>query len=248
MNPGVRGGPQTMHIRLGDVDTFYEEHGAGAPLVLLHPGGADSRAWAANLPPLAARFRVYTPDRRGHGRTPDVPGPITFDAMARDTIAFIEAVAGGPVDLVGCSDGASVGLLVAHLRPDLVRRLVFVCGVWHHTGWLPGSIELDAEADAFLGDWYGEVSPDGREHWPVVKAKLYDAHLAEPALTTGDLARIPCPVLIMQADRDEMPIAHSVALLEALPDAQLAVVPGTSHGLLVEKPELCNAMIAAFLT
>ena len=237
-----------MNIRLGDVDTCYDEHGAGPPLVLLHPGGADSRAWAANLPPLAERFHVYTPDRRGHGRTPDVAGPITFDAMARDTIAFIEAVTAGPVDLVGCSDGASVALLVASLRPDLVKRLVFVCGVFDHEGWLPGSIELDEEADAFLGDWYGEVSPDGREHWPVVKAKLYDAHLTEPALTAEDLARIPCPTLVMQGDRDEMPIEHSTALFRALPDARLAVVPGASHGLLVEQPELCNLIIANFLS
>ena len=102
--------------------------------MLLHPGGADSRAWAANLPPLAERFRVYAPDRRGHARTPDVAGPITFDAMARDTIAFVEAVPAAPVDLVGCSDGATVALLVAWLRPDLVKRLVFVCGVFHHEG------------------------------------------------------------------------------------------------------------------
>jgi pimeloyl-ACP methyl ester carboxylesterase len=237
-----------MHIRLGDVDTWYDEHGAGAPLVLLHPGGADSRAWEANLPPLAERFHVYTPDRRGHGRTADVAGPITFDAMARDTIAFIEAVTAGPVDLVGCSDGASVALLVAWMRPDLVQRLVFVCGVFHHEGWLPGSIELDEEADAFLGDWYGEVSPDGREHWPVVKAKLHEAHLSEPALTRDDLARVPCPTLVMQGDRDEMPIEHSAELFRALPDAQLAVVPGASHGLLVERPELCNAIIANFLS
>ena len=237
-----------MNIRLGDVDTFYDEHGAGPPLVLLHPGGADSRTWAANLPPLAERFHVYTPDRRGHGRTLDVAGPITFDTMARDTIAFIEAMTAGPVDLVGCSDGAIVGLLVAWLRPDLVKRLVFVCGVFHHDGWLPGSIELDEEADAFLGDWYGEVSPDGRAHWPVVKAKLYEAHLTEPALTAGDLARVTCPVLVMQGDRDEMPIEHSAELFRALPDAQLAVVPGASHGLLVERPELCNAIIASFLS
>jgi len=168
--------------------------------------------------------------------------------MARDTIAFIEAVTASPVDLVGCSDGAIVGLLVAWLRPDLVKRLVFVCGVFHHDGWLPGSIELDEEADAFLGDWYGEVSPDGRAHWPVVKAKLYEAHLTEPALTAGDLARVTCPVLVMQGDRDEMPIEHSSALYRALPDARLAVVPGASHGLLVEQPELCNTIIANFLS
>ena len=237
-----------MNIRLGDVDTWYDEYGAGEPLVLLHPGRADSRAWAANLAPLAERFHVYTPDRRGHGRTPDVPGPITFDAMARDTIAFIEAVTARPVDLVGCSDGASVALLVAWLRPDLVRRLVFVCGVFHHEGWLPGSIELDEEADAFLGGWYAEVSPDGGEHWPVVKEKLYRAHLTEPALTVADLARVKCPTLVLLADRDELPLEHAAELFRALPDAQLAVVPGTSHGLLVEKPELCNAMLVDFLS
>jgi pimeloyl-ACP methyl ester carboxylesterase len=224
---------------------WFEEHGSGDPLVLLHPGGADSRAWQANLPALAARFHVYTPDRRGHGRTPDA-GELTFAAMVQDTIAFIERI--GPVDLVGCSDGATVGLLVAHLRPDLVKRFAFVCGVFHHEGWLPGSIELDEEADAFLGGWYAEVSPDGAEHWPVVKQKLYEAHLTEPSLTPAELARIAVPTLVMIGDRDEVRIEHAVELFRALPEAQLSIVPGTSHGLLVEKPELCNAMILDFLT
>ena len=236
-----------MNIRLGDVDTWYDEHGGGDPLVLLHPGGADSRAWEPNLASLAARLKVFTPDRRGHGRTADA-GELTFDAMARDTIAFVEAVAGGPVALAGCSDGASVGLLVAHLRPDLVKRLVFVCGVFHHTGWLPGSIELDEESDAFLGGWYAEVSPDGAEHWPVVKRKLYEEHLTEPSLTPAELAAINVPTLVMIGDRDEVEIEHAVELYRALPDAQLAIVPGTSHGLLVEKPDLCNALIIDFLS
>jgi pimeloyl-ACP methyl ester carboxylesterase len=76
---------------LAGVRTWYEEHGGGDPLVLLHPGGAgvDARAFGPNLGPLAAQFRVYTPERRAHGHTPDVAGPITFDAMAHDTIAFL---------------------------------------------------------------------------------------------------------------------------------------------------------------
>ena len=237
-----------MNIRLGDVDTWYDEHGEGEALVLLHPGGADSRAWEANLPPLAARFHVFTPDRRGHGCTADVPGPIGMEQMAHDTIAFIERVVGGPVHLVGCSDGSVVGLLVAWLRPDLVRRLVFVCGVFHHEGWLPGSIKLDEPTSAFLGAWYAEVSPDGGEHWPVVEEKLYQAHLVEPALTAADLARVPNPTLVMIGDRDEVRIEHAVELYRSLPDAELAIVPGTSHGLLVEKRELCNTMIVEFLS
>ena len=67
----------------------------GEPLVLLHPGGADARAFAPNLDALAAHFHVFTPDRRGHGHSHDVDGPITYEPMAQDTIAFLEAVVGG---------------------------------------------------------------------------------------------------------------------------------------------------------
>lgn len=86
------------YVQLDVLRTWYEEHGGGETLVLLHPGGAgvDARAFGPNLGALAARFRVYTPERRGHGHTPDVDGPITFDAMAQDTIAFLETVSAGP--------------------------------------------------------------------------------------------------------------------------------------------------------
>ena len=83
------------YVQLGEVRTWYDEHGDGEPLVLLHPGGAYARAWAPNLAPLAADFHVYTPERRGQGRTPDVAGPITYELMGQDTIAFLEQVVGG---------------------------------------------------------------------------------------------------------------------------------------------------------
>jgi pimeloyl-ACP methyl ester carboxylesterase len=77
------------YVRLGDVHTYYEEDGEGEPLVLLHPGLADSRAFEEYVPEFAHHFRVFRPDRRGHGRTPDLEGPITYEQMARDTIAFL---------------------------------------------------------------------------------------------------------------------------------------------------------------
>ena len=148
--------------RLGDVETWWDVHGAGDPLVLLHPGGADSRAYDLNLDGLAAAFRTYRFDRRGQGRTPDVGGPITFADMTDDTIAFIETVVGEPVHLLGHSIGAPVGLLVAFKRPDLVRGLVFSEGVFHYEGWLPGVLDpLPPDVHEFLGGLYGEVSPHG---------------------------------------------------------------------------------------
>jgi len=236
------------YTQIGEVNTWWDEHGAGEPLVLLHPGGADSRAFDCNIDGLAASFHVYRLDRRGAGRTADVDGPIGYEQMALDTIGFIDTVIGEPVHLLGHSDGAPVALLVAHLRPDLVRRLVFSAGVFHHEGWLPGVIDLPADVHQWLGDWYGEVSPDGRAHWDAVQAKLDRMHREEPTLTPADLATVATPTLLMFADDDEVRVEHIFAMFGALPDAQLAIVPGTGHGLLADKPELCNTMIAEFLT
>jgi pimeloyl-ACP methyl ester carboxylesterase len=236
------------HAQLGAVRTWYAEYGAGEPAVLLHPGGADSRAWGPNLDAFAARFRVLTPDRRGQGRTADAPGPISYDLMAADTVAFLEEVAGGPAVLVGCSDGAVTALLTALRRPDLVRRLVLVAGVFHRDGWAPGTEELDAAGVEFFTRMYAEVSPDGAEHYPVVAAKLDDMHATGPALAPADLAGVRSRTLIMAGDDDEVALEHAVAMYRGIPDAELAIVPGTSHGLLVEKPALCNGMMIDFLT
>jgi pimeloyl-ACP methyl ester carboxylesterase len=74
-------------------------------------------------------------------------------------------------------------------------------------------------------------------------------HREEPTLTTADLADYPGPVLVMAGDGDdEIPIEHTLAVREGLPDAQLAVVPGAEHGLFADKPELCNRLVLDFVT
>jgi pimeloyl-ACP methyl ester carboxylesterase len=234
-------------IQLTDVNTWYAEHGAGDTLVLLHPGGADARAWAPNLDALAARFRVLTPERRGHGRTADVEGPMTYDLMTRDTIEFVEAVAGGPVHLVGCSAGAVVALSVAIARPELVRRLALVSGVHHRDGWYPEAIDPDADPHPVLREGYEQLTPDGAEHYPVVHRKLARMNYEEPTLDVRDLSRVQSRTLVMVADDDEVTLEHAIATYRAIPDGELAVVPGTSHGLLHEKPDLCNRILLDFL-
>lgn len=238
------------YVDIGGIHTWYDERGEGEPLVLLHPGGAgvDARAWGPNLPSLAERFRVFTPERRAHGRTPDADGPITFELMADDTIAFLEAVVGEPAHLMGSSDGATVALLVALRRPDLIRKLAFVAGVFHRDGWAPGVIDPDNIPPEFLARLYGELSPDGAQHYPVVVAKLAKMHTEGPTLTVGDVNRIANRTLVMVGDDDEVRLEHAIELYRSLPNGELAIVPGTSHGLLVEKPGLCNAIIIDFLT
>jgi pimeloyl-ACP methyl ester carboxylesterase len=235
-----------MRIALGELDTSYEEDGDGPPLVLLHPGLADARAFERTVPGLAERRRVYRPDRRGHGRTPDVDGPISYAGMADDTLAFLEQVVGGPAPLLGHSDGAPVALLAALKRPDLVPALVLGAGVFHHDGWAPGAIDMDDELRAFFRDYRAEVVPQP-ERFDGVVEKLDRMHREEPTLTPADLADYPGRALVMVGDGDwEIPMAHTLALRDGL-RAQLAVVPGTGHGLFAEKPALCNRIVLDFL-
>jgi pimeloyl-ACP methyl ester carboxylesterase len=229
--------------------TWYEERGSGEPLVLLHGGLSDARFFHANVGPLAERFRVLTPDQRGHGRTPDVPGPFTFDAMADDTIAFIERVVGDPAHVAGHSNGAFIALLIALRRPELVRRLVLVSGGFHRDGLISGAGEFDVDAAVeALAPSYGEVSPDYEEHFRVVVEKTAALESTEPALAASELRKVKTRTLVMFGDDDLVTIEHMATLYEGIPDSELAIVPGTSHFLLQEKPGLCNKIILDFLS
>jgi pimeloyl-ACP methyl ester carboxylesterase len=218
-----------------------QERGSGEPLVLLHGGLSDSRFFERNVAPLAERFRVLMPDQRGHGRTPDVSGPFTFEAMADDTIAFMGRVVGEPAHLAGHSNGAFIALLIALRRPELVRRLVLVSGGFHRDGVVSGAGEFDVDAAVeALGDSYGEVSPDGKEHFRVVVEKTAELESKEPALAASELRQVKARTLVMFGDDDLVTIDHMAALYEGIADSELAIVPGTSHFLLQEKPSFVS--------
>lgn len=237
------------YVEVGETRTWYAEHGSGEPLVYLHGGWSDARELDETLPEYSERFRVFTPERRGHGRTPDVPGPFSFAGFADDVVAFLESVVGGPAHVVGHSDGATVALQVALRRPDLVRRLVCISGLFHHDGLPPGSLDdVSGLADSPLATAYGELSPDGIGHFPVVLEKLAATCRADPTLTVADLAGVRARTLVMSGDDDIVSLEHTVALYRALPDAELAVVPGTSHVLYAEKPRAVTAAVLEFLT
>jgi pimeloyl-ACP methyl ester carboxylesterase len=241
------------YVTIDGIRTYYEVHGdeTNDPLVLLHGGIATAESWAGQVGPLSERYHVFVPERRGHGRTQDVDGPITYDAMAADTAGFLRQVVGGPAHLVGWSDGGNVGLLLALEEPDLVRSLVVIGSNFHHDGGMftPEDMNLtpDTEALASFRHQYEGVSPDGPDHWPVVFGKITHMWAVEPTLTVEDLARIKAPTLVMAGDDDMMKLSHTTAMYEAIHGAQLAIVPGTSHALPMEKPAEVSRLILEFL-
>jgi pimeloyl-ACP methyl ester carboxylesterase len=146
--------------------------------------------------------------------------------MTQDTIAFLEEVVGAPSHLVGWSAGASVALLVAMRRPDLALRVVLVSGVFHRDGWIPAAIDPDAYPAEALAPGYGELSPDGPDHFPVVAAKLARMNWEEPTLAGSDLSQVTSRALVMLGDDDEVTLEHAIAMSRGLAEAELAVVPG----------------------
>lgn len=239
------------YVDLDGVRTYHEIAGTGEPLVLLHGGMCTIDTLAELASQLATSYRVHRPERRGHGRTPDVPGPITYQNMAGDTVAYIERLGIAPVHLVGWSDGAVIGLLVALTRPDLVRSLTFIGSALTEDG-LPA--EMRAPPDRipiealppFLREMYAAVSPDGPKHFDVVWDKLSPAWTAFPYVDLGELESLRAPTLVVAGDHDMVTVEHAAAICRATPDARLAVIPG-EHSVPIEKPALVANLVLDFL-
>jgi pimeloyl-ACP methyl ester carboxylesterase len=239
------------YIDVAGVQVWHEVTGSGPPLVLLHGAFAGASSFAAQTPALAAAgFRVHVPERRGHAHTPDVAGPFTYEVMADDTIAYLDQEMDGAAHLVGWSDGAVVALLVAQRRPDLVHRMVLIGQYYNFEGRRTGTA-LDQflespEAVTYLRGDYDAISPDGPDHFPIVYEKTLHMIRTEPQIDLDTLAGVAAPTLVLQGDQDEVTVEHSLAVVHALPDARLAVLPGT-HGLPMELPDLVNPLLVWFL-
>jgi pimeloyl-ACP methyl ester carboxylesterase len=244
--------PGGAYVDAGGIRTYYEVHGSEDPLLLLHGGFCPVETFDELTPALAEQYTVYTPERRGHGRTPDVEGPITYTTMAADTIAFLDAVGVPKAHLVGWSDGAIVALLVARERPDLAGKLVMIGQPVNFDG-LPSETRAVLSQGLskqmlppMLEPLYAAVSPDGPGHFDVVAEKLFALYKIEPDIKLSELAGMSAPTLVMIGDADMCTVEHADAIRQALPDARLAVVPGASHGLPMEKPALTSAILLDF--
>ena len=240
------------YIDVNGVHTYYEVEGQGDPLILLHGGTAPIETWGAQRPALAAKYTVYLPERRAQGRTPDVAGPITYDIMADDSIAFMEALGVSNAHIVGWSDGGNIGMIMAIRRPDLVRTLVSIGGNFHTNG-------LTAEFRESMLAWtpetfaplivalHGRVSPDGPDSVGSMLRKVVENARTGPTLTPADLAKIIAPTLVLVGDDDCSTLEHTIELYRSVPNAQLCIVPGATHTVPLEKPAVVNEAILTFL-
>lgn len=240
------------HVDLDGIATYYEQHGAGDPVVLLHGGFCSIETMQAQQDQLSLSYLVHAPERPGQGRTADRPGPMTFQGMVDDTIAYLDWAGVDSAHVIGFSDGAITGLMLALQHPSRLRSLVSISANLdpsvfgddddESSGEDEGEDGEDAEREA-----YERLSPDGPAHANVVLEKLVAMWKVEPQIDPADLAKVELATLVLAGDRDSIPLLHTVDIARAIPGAQLCIVPDAGHMVIQERPAIVNEVVAAFL-
>jgi pimeloyl-ACP methyl ester carboxylesterase len=239
-------------IDIDGLAVFYETEGDGETIVLLHGGLADNSTWAAQFSGLSPHCRVVAPERQAQGHTPDRPGPLTYQAMADQTVTFLNALKLAPVDLLGWSDGGMVGTLIAAEHPELVRTLIVTGSGFSSAGYVTGAMEdlvslaPDDEDMVMFAAMYAQASPDGPDHFPEVWEKMRTMW-AEPFDWTARVQQIAAPTLVIVGDDDYVRVDHAQEFSCTVRNGQLAVVPGASHLVPMEKPDLFNQLVLEFM-
>lgn len=249
------------------IDLYYEIHGDGAPLILLHGGLATIDLLFADLiPPLAATRQVIAIELQAHGHTPDADRPMTYEAMADDVAALIRRLGLAQVDIVGFSLGGGVALQTTIRHPELVRTLTVMSAPFAQRGWYPevldGMASVTAESAPMMLDTpmyksYAAVAPDVNG-WTSLCAKT-GALLGQDYDWSADVAKIAVPVLLIVGDADSVSPSHIIEFFALLggglhdgfalgrPASQLAIIPGADHINITYKIEPLLAAILPFL-
>jgi pimeloyl-ACP methyl ester carboxylesterase len=233
-------------VTVNGIRLYYETYGKGRPLLLIHGNGGSIGGARCQIPYFSRSYRVIVTDSRAHGRTEDGTGPLTYEQMADDLAAMLRQTNTGPVDIIGQSDGAILGLLLAIHHPALVSKLVAFAPNLRPDNtalvdwFLPSTIKARDDAEAML------AKGDRSQNWSRIK-RQNQLMLDEPHIPVADLRRIEAPTLLMGSDEDAITLEHFIEMYRALPKGHLAILPGTTHVALVQKPELFNSTAERFL-
>ena len=235
---------RNINLRGHDVFTFQWSK-RGEPLVILHGGLSHSEKTKKYLLPAVKRdFKVFAYDRTGHGRTANQKGSFHFNFQTTELIAFLEDVVKEPAHLIGISDGANIAIMAAIARPELIRSVVSIGGntTASQIRMKFGKPEVSAESQAE----HDRISPDHPSELIKKVATAFKVWKSEPSIAITKLAKIKCPVLVLAGDDDVISAKESEKIYQAITNARLAIVPGSSHAVIKEKTELVQALLKDF--
>jgi pimeloyl-ACP methyl ester carboxylesterase len=256
---------QENYAPINGLQMYYEIHGAGEPLVLLHGAYSNIQTdFGKMIPDLAKTRKIIGVEQQAHGHTADIDRPLSYPQMADDTAALLRHLAIEQADFFAYSFGSATALEIARRYPSLVRKLALFGGVGYRPeGYYP---ELTAMMDSFKPEmlvgtpWheaYMRIAPRPEDFTTLV-AKKIELDRGWKGWSPEEIRAIKAPVLIVIGDSDIVRPEHAAEMfrllgggvvgdLAGLPKSQLAILPGTTHVTIVDRTEFLLPMITEFL-
>jgi pimeloyl-ACP methyl ester carboxylesterase len=222
------------YANINGLKMYYEAHGKGFPLVLIHGGGSTiGTTFGRVLPALAKTHRVIAVEMQAHGHTADIDRPLSFTQDADDIAELLKHLKIGKADIFGFSNGASTTLEMAIRHPGVVNKIIVASAFYKKDGAFAGFWEMMAGAtfegmpqpykDAFL-----KINPDKDALYAMYKRDVTRMQNF-PEIKDADIKNIKAPALIIAGDKDVVTPEHAVEMYRLIPNAKLAIFPG-GHG------------------
>lgn len=242
---------QEQYIEANGLNIYYKQQGSGQPLILIHGGILTADSWQPYLPAFTERYNVFTPDTRGHGRTNNPTGHMSFGALAEDVVAFIKALNIEKPFICGYSDGGQVALEIGMRYPDLPRGLI-IGGAYPEITpssqvWVSSVLgdpqSPDVDIDKFESEnpeFAAELSNDHGDNWKALLQNIKPMWNATLNYEKSDFAKVTAPTLVLLGDRDDfVSVEDGAAMYRNLPNAEMAVIPNANHpGLIFDEAKI----------
>jgi pimeloyl-ACP methyl ester carboxylesterase len=255
---------QKGYAPVNGLKMYYEIHGTGKPLLLLHGAfNTIDMAFGMLIPELSKTRQVIAVEMQGHGRTADIDRPFSFEAFADDVAALLKFLKIDSADIMGYSMGGVTAWQVAIRHPEMVRKLIITSGVYKYEGWTPQtrSILTTLTPEMFaatpIKTEYDKLAPDPG-HWTQFITKMKKFVTTPFDFGADKIKSIKSPTLIITADGDGVMPEHAVEMFRLrgggymidfgpAPKTQLAIFPGSSHISVMFQKDWLVSMISPFL-
>ena len=252
-----------QYVKVGELTVHYESFGSGEPLVLLHGGTISGRKnWERFVPAFSKHFKVIVPDSRGHGKTDNPAGELSFRLLADDTSSLIQTLGLNKPSVCGYSDGGQVCLELGMSHPEAAGKLVIVGAHNRLTDADraelkslgiegPGKVDVqrfEKAAPELISRIREFSNAYGSDYWKSYVRQVSKMWLTQLNYTKEDYGKITVPTIVVVGDRDaDVYLEDAVEMFRSIPKAELAVVPGSDHHFQWSKTELFTKIVIDFL-
>ena len=231
------------YINTRGLKMYYETYGSGQPMLIIHGNGGSINNFLYQIPYFAANYKVVLADSRAQGKSTDTGDSLSYEMMTDDLNALLDSLHLDSCYVIGWSDGGINGLLMAMRHPDKVKKLAVTgANLWPDT----------TAVDPFVYHWAMNYNASLAKKTPTPKIKndLKLTHLIsyEPHISTAQLNKIKCPVLVIGGDHDVLLPRHTLLIAESIPNSYLWILPASGHSTPVYYKDQFNQVVGDFFS